>query len=62
MSMLTERNYHKATIHVDGHWSFVTYSDDPGKVYTTTGVELHGADLDRARQFIESTQQGKSHG
>jgi hypothetical protein len=59
MPMLTEKNYDKATIWHDGFWNFVTYSDDPGKVYTTTGVELQGADLVRAQQFIERAQQGK---
>jgi hypothetical protein len=57
MPMLTEKNYDKATIHCDGHWSFVTYSDIPGRVFTTTGVELSGADLVRAQQFIQRTQE-----
>ena len=58
MRMLTERNYHLATQYQDGFVTYVVYSDEPDKIYTTTGNELQGVDLVKAQQHIERVQKG----
>lgn len=38
--------------------SYVVFNDEPDRVYLTSGVEVTGAELDRARKlFAEGTQQ-----
>jgi hypothetical protein len=57
--MLTERNYHLATQYQNGFLTYVVYADEPQTIYTTTGFQLQGADLERAQQHIEHVRNGR---